>query len=283
VAYLLDIGASPTEQYGFDNICFKNCPGEESPCDRLNLQADFTCETADSLWSVDLKDISTVDSSGSVAFVEWYVDSTYYLGVPGDSLHLDFGGPGTYEICLHIYGFAIDSNGVNICCKDTICKTLNLTICDYHLPDITVGSLNGTAATLIDASANGTYSIWLADTSDAGSMYVTGGAGTSISHNYPGPGVYTAQLISWWDYEGVLCCIDTVYETIVIGQGHSSPCDTLKRWADFTALAMYTNGNTVGYLFTDMSGAGTSSHWYLDGNVVGGGSPVTSGPGTSPP
>jgi hypothetical protein len=283
VMYSLDIGASPTEQYGFDNICFTNCPGEESPCDRLNLAADFIWETTDSLWHIDLKDISTVDTSGSIAFVEWYVDSTYYLGLGGDSLHLDLGGPGTYDVCLHIYGFAIDSNGVNICCKDTICQTINLTICDYHNPDIAVTSISGNTATLLDNSANGTYSIWLADTSDAASMYVSGGAGTSISHTYPGPGTYTARLISWWHYDGVLCCIDTVYETIVIGQQHSSPCDSLKPWADFSALAMYTNAGSTGYVFTDMSAAGTISRWYINSPITGPGNPVTGGPGSTTP
>ncbi|MEZ4684522.1 MAG: hypothetical protein R3B47_00190 [Bacteroidia bacterium] len=46
---------------------------------------------------------------------------------------------------------------------------------------------------------------------------------------------------------------------------------------------MYTSGTSVGYLFTDVSGAGNTSYWYLNGVVSGPGNPVTGGPGTSPP
>ncbi|MEZ4688551.1 MAG: hypothetical protein R3B47_21550 [Bacteroidia bacterium] len=48
-------------------------------------------------------------------------------------------------------------------------------------------SVSGNTATLRDASGNGTYSIWLADTLDASSMYVTGGTGTSITAHLSRP------------------------------------------------------------------------------------------------
>lgn len=286
VGYNLDIGASPTEQYGFDNICFKNCPGEETPCDKLNLDAVFTWETGDSLWTVDLTDISTVDSAGTIAFIQWCVDTMVIPGFAGDQLTFDFEKPGTYDICLKIYGFTTDSTGTSICCKDTICETITLDICDYHEADIAVGPITGNTATLTDASTNGDISLWLADTTDATSLYITSGVGTSINHTYPGPGVYTARMISWWHYDGSLCCIDTVYTRVVIGQVTQSPCDTLKPWAVIGCEYVMDAGGNFGWRFTDSSAIGSSSHWYWNvgpGGISGSGDLITGGAGSMTP
>lgn len=229
VMYSVDIGASPTEQYGFDNICFTDCPGEEDPCSQLELDAQFRWAYGDSLWKLDLGDMSTVDSMGSIAWIDWCIDSTLISAFPGDRRTITLPGPGTYEVCLKIYGFATDSNGVSICCKDSLCETITVTICDYHNPAIAVTQSPAGSATVTftDASQNGSRSIWQADTSDASTLYITQGTGTSITHTYPGPGIYTAMLVSWWHYEGVLCCIDTVYTTVIVGQG-TDPCDSFR-------------------------------------------------------
>ncbi|MFK7970496.1 MAG: T9SS type A sorting domain-containing protein [Bacteroidia bacterium] len=284
IGYNLDIGASPTEQYGFDNICFKNCPGDD-PCSRLALDAQFDWETGDSLWTVDLTDVSTVDASGQIAWIEWCIDTAAASpAFAGDQQTITFPGPGTYDVCLKVYGFTTDSAGNSVCCKDTICETITLTICDFHNPAISVSQSPppvGPTVTLTDVSSNGTRSIWQADTTDASTLYITTGVGTSITHTYPGPGVYTAMLVSWWHYDGVLCCIDTAYVTIRVGQTQPDPCAGMQHHADIRCTAMYNQGGSVGYIFTDESNIGTSSHWYINTPIAGVGSPITGGAGTS--
>ncbi|MEM8528773.1 MAG: LamG-like jellyroll fold domain-containing protein [Bacteroidota bacterium] len=68
----LDLTSSPTEIYGYDNICFDECPVPTDPCDQLILQADTIRCLEDN--TIDL--VFTVTNNGNTLFevIDFYDD-----------------------------------------------------------------------------------------------------------------------------------------------------------------------------------------------------------------
>ncbi|MEM6685097.1 MAG: hypothetical protein AAF617_04810, partial [Bacteroidota bacterium] len=68
VAYYLDIGSSPTEEYGFDNICIGACVGAgctlTSQVDNIVCNDQGTTDPSDDTWSFDLT-VTNPDGSGT--------------------------------------------------------------------------------------------------------------------------------------------------------------------------------------------------------------------------
>ena len=185
-----------------------------SPCDTLYL--DMTCLRIPGTNAVTFTPVSNMPLTQGCWTFSGPGGATDTTSGMASTTHI-FPGPGIYQVCL--IGKWTFSDGTT--CIDTACKQITFpqtaSPCNNHLARFT-SSLVQRTLTVTDASTAGTVSEWDFD-APSGVDAVTGGTGTSATHTYTSPGVYTVCLYSTYYYDptdSTHFCKDTFCTTITI-------------------------------------------------------------------
>ncbi len=189
-----------------------------NPCDTLHL--DMTCVRVPGTNGITFTPISNMPlTQGCWSFIPMVLsamDTT--LGM--DSTTYFYPSPGVYQVCL--IGKWTFADGTT--CRDTVCKQVVIpqiispAPCFNHLARFADTLVNGKILTVTDMSTAGTVSEWDFD-APSGVDAVTGGTGTSATHTYTVPGVYTVCLYSTYYYDpndSTHFCKDTFCTTVTI-------------------------------------------------------------------